>query len=101
MLGSVGSVVGGVAYGRWRAKINSSIASAFKRAYKILIGPKFCKVAETFCNEVAVLWFVFPLLDTLYQHGNMNDPLIREGFGVSGVFFVFAVVLSHLTGEED
>ena len=88
-------------------RINSAIVIAAKWAFYLLIGPKFCKVAETFCNEVAVLWFVFPLLDTIYEHRNlpgnpisMSDPLLRQGFGVSGLFFLFAVILSHIAGED-
>lgn len=99
MVGFVGLLVAAIAYMRWRIPINSAIATLFNQFYRMLIGPKFCKVAETFCNEVAVLWFVFPLLDTLYQHGNIKDPLIREGFAVSSIFFIFAVVLSHIAGD--
>lgn len=88
------------AYRRWRASVNEKFAFFWDRLWKFLFGPRFCRVAETFCNEVAVLWFVFPLLDSLYQPRQLDMRLVREGFGVSAVFFIFAVVLSQIAGSE-
>jgi hypothetical protein len=99
MVGAAGLVVLVILYGRWWKKINSGFATAAKWMWKFLIHPTTCKVAETFCVEVAVLWFVFPLLDTLYQHGKLDDPLLRQAGWVAGIFLVFAVILSHL-GEK-
>ena len=76
--------------------------------YRIVKDPKTCRVAETFCNEVAVLWFVFPLLDKIYEHwkdvGNnanpANLPSLRQAFLIAGLFFLFAIVLSHAGGKS-
>jgi hypothetical protein len=55
-------------------------------------------VVETFFNEVAVLWFVFPLLDLLYQTkhaGDTNPPniymVVGSSWPVSLLFFTMAV----------
>ena len=100
MLGISAVAVAVIAYMRWFAGINHAVAGAAVAVYRFLIGPKFCSVAVTFFNEAAVLWFVFPLLDMIYDQKRMTAALIRDGFGVSGVFFTFAVVLSHVSGDR-
>ena len=62
--------------------------------------PKTCKVAETFFLEAAVLWFVFPLLDSMYGPQKLSDPLLRQSYFAAGLFFFFAIILSHAGKEE-
>jgi preprotein translocase subunit SecG len=50
---------------------------------------------------VAVLWFVFPLLDTLYGGQHLTDSSLHQAFAMAGLFFVFALVLSHIAGKEE
>ena len=96
----VGLIVVALAYGRWWRRINHGLAAAARWLFRFLLDSKTCSVAETFCNEVAVLWFVFPLLDTLYDHKHLNDPFLRQSFWVSGLFFLFAIALSHIAGKD-
>jgi hypothetical protein len=108
MAGVAAVVVVVIAYLKWHAQINQGVKVALGAIYRFLKDPKTCKVAETFCNEVAVLWFVFPLLDSIYEHWKENGdkhlqvgiPSLHQAFLVSGMFFVFAVVLSHIAGGK-
>lgn len=100
MLATAAALVAGLIYLRWRRQVNTWLANAGKWAAKIVLSPKTYKVAETFCNEVAVLWFVFPLLDAIYDPGRRGRPVLFPAFMVSGLFFVFAVVLSQSAKEE-
>ena len=95
MVGSVGLLVAALVYAQWRLRLNSAIWVAVKWLGRTLIDRKTCQVAETFCNESAVLWFVFPLLDTIYEHRTPDLRLLHEAYEVAGMFFLFAVVLSH------
>ena len=79
----------------WRLRLKSYA----KRFYKWSLGSSaFWGLAETFWNEAAVLWFVFPVLDSVYEKSN-NGPspsakLILVSFVLAGVFF-FAAVYSE------
>jgi hypothetical protein len=55
----------------------------------------FWGVAEVFCNEVAVLWFVFPLLDSVYDSAKDKPPPTLSSIGLSFVvaFVFFALAL--------
>lgn len=86
-------------YGRWRVQINHAIAIAVAKIWKLLIDPKTCRVAETFFVEASVLWFVFPVLDMIYEHKGLSDPLLKQSYFAAFVFFIAAVVLSH-AGKE-
>jgi hypothetical protein len=101
MVGTVGLIVVALAYGRWQSKINFGITVGTKWIGRFLIDPKTCKTAETFCNEVAVLWFVFPLLDTIYEHKNPDTRLLHDAYKVSAMFFLFAVILSHASDKSE
>jgi len=101
MVGAVGLIVALLVYGRWRLRINHGFGLAAKWVERVVTDPKTYRVAETFCIEAAVLWFVFPLLDSLYDRKNVDSPLVHRAFGVSAAFFIFAVVLSHAAGKED
>lgn len=61
--------------------------AAAKWAWKTALDSETCSVAETFCNEVAVLWFVFPLVDSLYDRRNADAHTIHNAFAVSAMFF--------------
>ncbi len=101
MVGTVGLIVVAIVYGRWQKQINLVVVGSAKWVWKFLLDSKTCRVAETFCNEVAVLWFVFPLLDRLYDEKKHDDPLLHQAFIVSAIFFVFAVILSHVAGKRE
>jgi len=102
-------IVAVIVYLRWHPQINLGIVTTLKWLYRFLKDPKTCRVAETFCNEVAVLWFVFPLLDSIYEHwkdgenktGRPDLPSLHQAFWVAGLFFVFALVLSHVGGKSE
>jgi hypothetical protein len=108
MIGAAALFVALLAYLRWHAQINHALGTAIAWLYRLLRDPKTFKVAETFCNEVAVLWFVFPLLDEIYEHwkdaGNASNhpelPSLKIAFSVAGLFFTFAIVLSHVGGGK-
>lgn len=101
MVGTVGLVVALLAYLRWRSKIDVGIIIAVKWAGRILKDRKTCAVAETFCNESAVLWFVFPLLDTIYEHKNPDLQLLHNAYKISAMFFFFAIILAHAGGKPE
>lgn len=87
-------------YGRWRVQINHAIGVATVRLWRLIIDPKTCRVAETFFVEASVLWFVFPVLDMIYEHKSVSDPLLMQSYLAALVFFIAAVVLSHAGKEE-
>src|ERR1700723_3240010 len=95
MLAAAGLLVALLVSLRWRARINIAFVAAGHWIARIVKDPKTYRVAETFCNEVAVLWFVFPLLDAIYDPNRAGKPILLPAFLVAGLFFVFAVVLSH------
>lgn len=101
MVGSVGLIVAVLIYVRWKARINQGLAIASMWVGRIVKDPKTCKVAETFFIESAVLWFVFPLVDSLYDQKKVDPKLQHSAYAVAAVFFVFAVLLSHAAGKED
>lgn len=109
MVGAAALVVALIAYLRWHGPINSGVVHALQWLYRFLKDPKTCRVAETFCNEVAVLWFVFPLLDSIYEHWKSVEngpnhpelPSLHQAFFVAGLFFAFAIVLSHVGGKKE
>lgn len=100
MLGVAAFVVAAIAYGRWRLRINSWIVEVAKWLGRFAMDHKTCKVAETFFTEAAVLWFVFPILDIIYEHRQMSDPSLRQAYIAAIVCFVAAVALSHM-GKEN
>lgn len=89
-----------IVYGRWRLRIDSWILIASKWAVRFARNHKTCKVAETFFTEAAVLWFVFPILDTIYERKGMSDPKLLQAYVAAIVCFVAAVALSH-AGKEN
>jgi len=100
MLGMAAVVVAAIAYGRWWSRINSWIAVTAKWLFRFALDHKTCKVAETFFTEAAVLWFVFPILDIIYEHREMSDPSLRQAYVAAIACFLAAVALSHM-GKEN
>lgn len=64
--------------------------------WKIALDKKTCKVAEEFCLEAAVLWFVFPLLDSLYDPAKKGSPVLTQAYVLAAAFFFFAIILAHV-----
>jgi hypothetical protein len=74
---------------------------AFQWCARTFLGPRFYKIAAEFCVEVAVLWFVFPLLDTLVQFDKPKMKLVYASVGITAVFLFMAGILSKMGGEEE
>jgi hypothetical protein len=67
------------------------------------IHPNFRKVAAEFFLEVGVLWFVFPILDTIVQFGTskVTAKLTLVSICVAiGCLFI-AGILSRSSGREE
>ena len=60
----------------------------------------FRKVGAEFFNEVAVLLFVFPILDYWVQHGIVVKWLLYSSFGAAAICLVAAGILSKRTKED-
>ncbi len=62
---------------------------------------KILDMCATFLLDVAVLTFVFPILDTIVQYGkqNLTRGLIVGAFGISGVFLVLALATATVLAE--
>lgn len=86
----------GLVYGQKHAGINSAISAAWNWLWKTALDKKTCKVAEEFCLEAAVLWFVFPLLDSLYDPAKKGQPVLTQANLLAAMFLVFAVILAHV-----
>jgi len=87
-----GLAILGLAGWYWRSKLKLWLLALLDWS----IGKsEFWDVAETYCNEVAVLWFVFPTLDSLYDRAKDKPPpstnSILMSFAVSLGFFIAAV----------
>ena len=83
----------------WGAKVKTRLIASFD-------GSSLFKILETFFNEAAVLWFVFPLLDTIYafRKKDENGPstgLVAVSVGIAGLLFLFAAIFASLAEEEE
>jgi hypothetical protein len=87
----------GLAYRQWFAGINLWLKSVRIWAWNVISDKKTCHVVETFFLESAVLWFVFPLLDSLYDPTRRGtpSPLLNQAYIAAFVFLLVAVILSH------
>jgi hypothetical protein len=99
ILVAVALFVLGLVYRHRHAEINLAISAAFRWLWKIAFDKKTCKLAEEFCLEAAVLWFVFPLLDSIYDPTKRGTPVLMQGYVLAVAFFLFAVILAHV-GKE-
>lgn len=77
------------------------VLNVFQWCVKTFLGPRFVKIAAEFCVEVAVLWFVFPLLDTLVEFDKPKMNLVYASLGITTIFLVMAGILSKMGGEEE
>lgn len=100
IIGVVILIVVMLAYGRWHTGINFGVMHGLSAIGGFLLNRRTCRVAETFFIESAVLWFVFPTLDVIYEHKSVTDPTLRQAYLAAIIFFVAAIVLSHV-GKED
>lgn len=82
--------------------IRQSTIAKFRRfqawALETFIGPKFAKLAMEFFTEVAVLVFVFPVLDTVIQFGRrkLSWQLAGVSIGVAVVCMVLAAIMARV-----
>jgi hypothetical protein len=95
----VALVVAGLAFRQWYARINFAAISVLKWVWDVCLDEKTCRVAETFLNEAAVLWAVFPLLDSIYDPTRRGDPVLWESYIIAAVCFFGAVIISHARKE--
>jgi hypothetical protein len=80
---------------KWRVRVLAALRYAYAG-----IGHQAFTLLETFFNEAAVLWFVFPILDALFpkdqgQHMGMQKVLIISWSGAFALFCL-AVVFKKL-----
>lgn len=69
------------------------------RKWSEFFGTKeFYALLETFFNEAAVLWFVFPLIDAIYKIKSSTDTqspsivrIVATSWSAAGAFFYLAV----------
>jgi hypothetical protein len=68
----------------------------------------FSGLLETFFNEAAVLWFVFPLLDAVYEARKDRTIRIADALKIIGVtwavallFFYFATYFKKLATDGE
>lgn len=73
----------------------------------IFEGDQFFSLLETFLNEAAVLWFVFPFVDTLYPIGRAADTppphifkVIEQTWSVALLFFILAIIAKKLADKQ-
>lgn len=90
-----GTIVAALAYRKWFARINFAATSALKWFWDICLDEKTCRVAETFLNEAAVLWAVFPLLDSIYDPARRGEPVLWQSYLLALGCFLGAVIISH------
>jgi hypothetical protein len=99
---SAGLVVAvAISSGIWkRRRIASHFRGLFTEAEAIV---NFSGLLEVFFNEAAVLWFVFPLLDAVYEakkneaiHLAEAAKIIGVTWGIALLFFYFAVYFKKL-----
>ncbi|HXQ24893.1 MAG TPA: hypothetical protein VN822_00655 [Candidatus Acidoferrales bacterium] len=64
---------------------------------------KVLDLCTTFFLDAAVLVFVFPILDTVVQHGGqeLTPRLFFGTLAISGVFFVLAIVMGIMMARRE
>lgn len=82
----------------WKQGIVENIARIWKRLADSCSGVSFFKILETFLNEAAVLWFVFPLLNKVFPEVNSqakSEPSTTNwsGIGRIGISWLAAFML--------
>lgn len=80
----------------WRKELRTYA----RRLYDWSLGtPEFWGLAETFWNEAAVLWFVFPILDNFYDRHNGGPALTAKQI-VSIFFWVVTFFLAAVYSDK-
>ena len=95
----------GVVGWRLRHRATAHFRSLFRGAEAVA---RFSDILETFFNEAAVLWFVFPVLDAIFREGK-GQPLSAVEvietalitWGVALLFFYFAVFFKRLAKQGE
>lgn len=83
--------------------LRKQIARFFRWIFE---GDQFFSLLETFFNEAAVLWFVFPFLDTLYQARKGDTPApdilktVLQSWGVALILFILAIIAKKLAKQQ-
>jgi hypothetical protein len=80
------------------------LASPASRVFKYALGHTgFRTIAAEFFVEVGVLWFVFPILDTIVQFGTskVTVKLTIASIGVAMARLFLAGILSRSVVKED
>ena len=64
---------------------------------------KILDLCTTFFLDASVLTFVFPIVDTIVERGrrSLTSVLFIGTLGISGVFFVLAVLLAVMMAERE
>lgn len=84
---------------RWKA-----VAAACKRILRLaFLHKQFNNILAEFLVEVGVLWFVFPILDTIVQFGSarVTTRTTLLSIGVASVCLLAAGIISGEPEEED
>jgi hypothetical protein len=77
-----------------------------KHANWLLEGGAVNSLLETFFNEAAVLWFVFPVVDALYRAKKPGEVEVNilwitvTSWLAAGVFFYFAVLSKRFAARR-
>lgn len=87
--------VAALAYKQWFPRINFAVGALLRWFWGICLDEKTCRVAETFLTEAAVLWAVFPLLDSLYEPARRVEPVLWQSYILAGGCLLGAVIISH------
>jgi hypothetical protein len=110
VLGSVLIIAAGIGVWFLRARIGAVWALIKAKVKPFLQGTTFFRLGETFMNEAAVLWFVFPLLNVLYpEHTGNQQSLgwlsvlgtLAVSWSISGFLFIIGLVLGFLAEKKN
>lgn len=92
--------VTGTAIWHWRSTLEKGLGAVLDWSIRT---SEFWELAETFLNEAAVLWFVFPVLDDFYDRAKDKPPLtigeILLSFAVALFAFLMAVYCNKKSGK--
>lgn len=112
-MGAVVAVAALIWFGIWiwrnPGNLRRKWESVKKRARRALGRSTLYSLAETFFNEAAVLWAVFPLLDAIYdRRKGVNQPSYRSiaaSWGVALILFCVGwwcgLIAARKIGEEE
>jgi hypothetical protein len=88
----------------WRKRLAHFFRWIFRWVFE---GDEFFSLLETFFNEAAVLWFVFPFLDTLYQNRKAGDApapnifkVMEQSWIVALILFILAIIAKKFAKKQ-